>query len=46
VTINVDARGAAPGVERDIISAITAMEDHILNRAVNVVIDGMERGRF
>ena len=44
VSINIDARGAAPGVEEKIMSAIRQAEDQIVNRTISKVVDMKRRG--
>lgn len=43
---NIDARGAAPGVEADIMRAIAAAQAAAVNEAVGVMHDSIRRGAF
>jgi len=40
ITINIDARGAERGVERNIMQAMTQLEDRVVSRAVQVMSRG------
>lgn len=44
MVVNVDARGAARGVEQDIIMALEHMERSILQQAVSAAVDAAQRG--
>ncbi len=44
VTYNVDARGAAPGVERRIVQALQQTEDRAVRRAMREVTRSAQRG--
>lgn len=41
---NIDARGAAPGVEKDILRALSQIEQRAIESAVNAVADLRDRG--
>lgn len=44
VVYNIDARGAAAGVEHQIMRALRDVEDRAVSRAINLVADGRRRG--
>jgi hypothetical protein len=45
ITYQIDARGSAPGVERDILRALKQTEDRAVARAVGIVRENSLRGR-
>jgi len=46
MTIQIDARGASPGVEARIMGALSNLKRAAVEEAVNVILDGQQRGRF
>jgi phage-related minor tail protein len=44
VVYNIDARGAAAGVEHQIMRVLRDVEDRAVSRAVNLVADSRRRG--
>ncbi|NIM21857.1 MAG: phage tail tape measure protein [Candidatus Latescibacteria bacterium] len=46
MTLNIDARGADPGVEARIVDALSTIEENAIAGAVQAVAEAQERGRF